>query len=160
MIDISNQPSTSRQMVCKGRGIHVWRASMVTHSGPSSVCRQLRLSGTMLSSAMSISGYGTIPGPHRPRLSTIVTARARYYGRNAYLAEHLGFRHNGQVLFGRSAVGIAPTIYSPESKLSLMVSAADVCWLQRFPRISVVCEKGTPPEALRRLDLYKLGAHT
>jgi len=27
-----------------------------THSGPSSVCRQFKLSGTMLSSAMSISG--------------------------------------------------------------------------------------------------------
>lgn len=41
---------------------------------------------------------------------------------------------NGCPLFGRSVVRIAPMAHSPESKFSLMVSAAEVCWLQRCGR--------------------------
>ncbi len=132
------------------------KVPVVTHSGPSSVCRQFKLSGTMLSNAMSMSA---IPGPHRPVFSVFsnTTPRAGHYGMIAHLAEHLRFRRHGRPLFSRSAVGNALSRHSPESKFSLMVSAAEVCWLQGFRCVSVVCECA---EGFWKSELCERGTHT
>ena len=130
-----------RQMAAGDASSSRW-TELDAYSGPSSVCAQFRLSGTMLSRAISISAGDT----HQSASTTPKLITPGSFGEDPYLAEHLRF--NGFQWCRQRAWSVQGgrniRWCSPGSKFSLMVKAAEVCWLIETSR------SGNLPSELRR----------